>query len=237
MKSAVGRCAADSAPESDAQPTPTAKVKRRLAGKKAKRAAAKEGQTAAVSASVEDATAPKPRKRRKDREPAADLIAAALDSNRSTSEQAPAPKTWWGASHFVSRGCLTGLQREETAPSAQQRVEFSESTQVCVRTDLPHNSWFCTVLNLKPDVGCYIVSSGSAVHGGTWREDGREEGAGPRDRQRCAGGLLNTVVEHCLWSSCFRITSRVAHWRSRSDGLRHARSYCWRQVGRAADGV
>ncbi len=147
VNGALGRSAAASAPDGDAQPAPTAKVKRRLAGKKAKRAAAEAGQTAAVSASVEDAVAPKPRKRRKDREPAADAAVPAPDSDRSTSEQAPVARAWWGASRFVSCGCLTGLQREEAAPAAQ-RVEFSESTQVHVRTHLPRDPCAHPVLDV-----------------------------------------------------------------------------------------
>ena len=196
VNDAAGSSAAQSPPESDAQP---AEAKRRLAGKKAKRAAAEEAQTAAVSASVEHAAAPKPRKRRKGSEPAAGLVVPAPDSDRSTSEQALAPKTWWGASRFVSSGCMTGLQRDGAAPAAQPRVEFSESTQVRVWTDLPHNPCLCTVLSLEPDVGC-IVPSGSAVHGGTRRKDGRKEGTWPREWQRCAGWLLKTVVENWLWS-------------------------------------
>ena len=130
----AGCSAAQSAPESDAQPASSAKEKRRLAGKMAKRAAAEERQAAAAPAPSEPPAGLKPRKRRKDREPAAGVVPAAPDSDRSTSEQAELPRTsgtWWGARRFVSSGCLTGLRRDEAAPAAQQRVEFSESTQVC----------------------------------------------------------------------------------------------------------
>ena len=147
--------AACSAAERSLQAASSAKAKRQSAGKKAKRAVAKEGQDGAAGASEPSARPAgpevRPRKRRKLKDPAVSGAlpnAAAPDSDRSTSEQAPA-QAWWGAGRFVSSGSLIGLQRDEAAPVARPREEFSESTQVHLRgtdvsakqCDRPVASW------------------------------------------------------------------------------------------------
>ena len=121
-------------PPDNAEAAPV-KTKRK-AGNKAKHAAQ---QLVAAAAVVElvvqpPGQKPKPRKRRKADELAvcaaqpSSAAAAAPDSDRSTSDQASA-KPWWGTGRFVSSGCLTGLQREDAAPAARPRAEFSEATQ------------------------------------------------------------------------------------------------------------
>ena len=136
----AGSPAAQRLPGSNMRPATSAKQRKQAAGKETKRAAAEEVQAAAAPEHVMQSAGqqPKPRKRRKDTQLAAGIATsrdAAPDSDRSTSEQGTA-KPWWGASRFVSSGCLTGLQQDDTAPATKQRAEFSESTQVRSRVDI-----------------------------------------------------------------------------------------------------